>query len=1391
MLKKILIGLGVVVLLLVAAVLMGPRFVDWNTYKPRVIEAVRNATGRELAIDGDISVRLLPTPTLSVAGVRLANLQGASTPDMARLKSLDISVALMPLISGNVQVTKVTLVDPEVELERLADGRVNWIFAPTAGAPASGAVPTQPTTGSPGPGGSLPSISVDNFGIVNGTVIYRSGSTEEKIEALNASVAARSLTGPFTAKGDAKLAGILAHFDVAVGQLGVGPTDLQLLINMAGDAAILKFDGTADQAAATLKGKLDAKIAEPGVLLQIAGARGLPPALTKPFMLTSSIDATAKSIELPDIAFSLGDDKANGKIAVQLGSPVLVDASLAFARLDLDKLLPDIQPALQAEAPSGVAAAPAATGTAPAPTTPAAPAAPAPVPAGFLLPPGIAASLDLSAESIVYRQKNIDHPRLLAHLADGELEIKQFSAGLPGSSDVSLTGTVASKNGLPQFVGAVQAKSANFRELITWLGARIPPLAGDRLHNFTMTSRIIASQRQAELADLDVRLDATRIQGGVNVALPDGATRVKPGFGIGLAVDNLDLDSYMPVPGSSASGAVVGAATTSAATTSGAVTSAAAVPAKKASPLAALAPLADLDANFDFRAGSLTFNRQPVRGLHLQGTLFGGKLTIADASAQDIGGGRGTISGSIVSLAKDPRYDLKLDLAAPDASQVFQLAGFGKSQPGKLGALKVNGAVKGGADDVDFDLAFAVTGVGVQGAAKGTAQGLQGGIPRVNSTVSASAKNAGPLFQLFGMPAAAAAKLGTLNLSGVAKSGQDSVDYNLVLDLPGIGGKGNFQGQVVSLSKAPRVTTTLKLDAAQPGPLLALVGFSGPGADKLGAMSLAGKANTAPDVINYDLTLDMPGMGGKGAFQGQVTQLSSKTPQVATNLKLDVAQPGPLLSLAGVTGATAGKLGALGVSGRLDGGVNAMKLNLNVAALGGTATVQGTVAAAKTPVAFDLTIAANHPNAATLMSAVLPNFRGGGGNPGPFKLNAHVAGDARKFALNNFALQSANNDLSGAGTIGLGSRPSVQGSFASNNFNLGLLTGGGGGGQMAPAPGVPAQGGGQGTAAQKPQPQPQPQPQAVPGGGHWSRQPIDFSALDKMDAALDYKAGHLYSGTTRIDNLVAKINLAAGTLAIQNLSGQVYGGSFTIQNGRVVSRGTPSISGRVITSNLEISQLVRTGSVKGPVSVNADLAGTGASEAAIVGSLQGKGKIAGRVTILGSAEQAAGTAILNVLGKQLSAVRGITGALSTAVNLFVGRPSDLAGDFTITRGVVTTQNLTATNPQARALVHGNLQLPPWTMAMLADIYQLPQTAKPVMTVNLQGAIDKPNVGISGAAFQQQNQGGQQQNNQSNNPLQQLLQGGQPQQQQQQQQGGQAPKTDPLAPLLQQLLKKTP
>src|SRR5262249_2392954 len=160
----------------------------------------------------------------------------------------------------------------------------------------------------------------------------------------------------FTAKGDAKLAGILARFDAAVGTIGGGPTNLKLLINMAGGAPLLQFDGTPHQAAETLKGKLDAQIAPPrGPPPTVGGRRPRrpPPALTKPFMLSSSIDASAKAVMLPDIAVALGDDKATGNIAVQLGAPIQADVALAFGSLDLDKLMVEAQAPVEGAAASG------------------------------------------------------------------------------------------------------------------------------------------------------------------------------------------------------------------------------------------------------------------------------------------------------------------------------------------------------------------------------------------------------------------------------------------------------------------------------------------------------------------------------------------------------------------------------------------------------------------------------------------------------------------------------------------------------------------------------------------------------------------------------------------------------------------------------------------------------------------------------------------------------------------------------------------------------------------------------------------------------------------------------------------------------------------------------
>src|SRR5260221_5427401 len=164
-----------------------------------------------------------------------------------------------------------------VLLEPMQNGAPTCQFVP----PASTSEAAE--TASPGAaGGPAAQISIDNFTIENGTVLYRAGGTEQKLEGLGAVVVMRSLTGPFTATGDAKIAGMPTKFDLTVDSLaGGGAIPMRATIYIAGDAAVLSFDGSADQAAALVKGKIAAKLNDPPLILKSAVITGPPPNLSQ------------------------------------------------------------------------------------------------------------------------------------------------------------------------------------------------------------------------------------------------------------------------------------------------------------------------------------------------------------------------------------------------------------------------------------------------------------------------------------------------------------------------------------------------------------------------------------------------------------------------------------------------------------------------------------------------------------------------------------------------------------------------------------------------------------------------------------------------------------------------------------------------------------------------------------------------------------------------------------------------------------------------------------------------------------------------------------------------------------------------------------------------------
>ena len=100
--NKLLVALAGLVALLVLAVVAGPALVPTDTIRTRLADAVRTATDRDLKIAGPIRVRLIPSPGVTAETVTFTNAAWATTPEMVKLTSIDLKIALLPLLGGRI-----------------------------------------------------------------------------------------------------------------------------------------------------------------------------------------------------------------------------------------------------------------------------------------------------------------------------------------------------------------------------------------------------------------------------------------------------------------------------------------------------------------------------------------------------------------------------------------------------------------------------------------------------------------------------------------------------------------------------------------------------------------------------------------------------------------------------------------------------------------------------------------------------------------------------------------------------------------------------------------------------------------------------------------------------------------------------------------------------------------------------------------------------------------------------------------------------------------------------------------------------------------------------------------------------------------------------------------
>lgn len=99
---------------------------DSNYYKNDIARLVSEQTGRELTIEGDLSLKVFPDISINMGKATLQNAEGYSPEHIAKIDAADIAVELFPMLEKQLKVREVTLDGLVLSLHKQADGSSNW-----------------------------------------------------------------------------------------------------------------------------------------------------------------------------------------------------------------------------------------------------------------------------------------------------------------------------------------------------------------------------------------------------------------------------------------------------------------------------------------------------------------------------------------------------------------------------------------------------------------------------------------------------------------------------------------------------------------------------------------------------------------------------------------------------------------------------------------------------------------------------------------------------------------------------------------------------------------------------------------------------------------------------------------------------------------------------------------------------------------------------------------------------------------------------------------------------------------------------------------------------------------------------------------------------------------
>ncbi len=338
--------LGILVVTVVAvAIFAAIVFVlifDPNDFKEEISEGVRESTGRELVIEGDLEFSLFPWLAIEVGRTQLGNAPGFDDTPFASFESARLSVRVMPLLLRREVVVGTAALDSlRVNLQVRKDGTGNWEDFGEAGE----AREAEPAAPEPETAGPTATIDVASIAVIDAALSYSDASSGDRFE-----LTSLDLTSGRIAAGEA--VPLEGGFEFSLDPAGLsGQLDISVVVAFDTAAATVsisdleiggRVDGVAEVPATF-------RFAAPAIVLQTEAQSADVGEINLQLM---SVDLLA---DVEPFSYA-GDPQPSAKIGIAAFSPRTLMRELAIevpptADPDvLDKLIVDAQAKVGAKA---------------------------------------------------------------------------------------------------------------------------------------------------------------------------------------------------------------------------------------------------------------------------------------------------------------------------------------------------------------------------------------------------------------------------------------------------------------------------------------------------------------------------------------------------------------------------------------------------------------------------------------------------------------------------------------------------------------------------------------------------------------------------------------------------------------------------------------------------------------------------------------------------------------------------------------------------------------------------------------------------------------------------------------------------------------------------------